>query len=494
MEKENLINLVKRSQAGDRGAIEALLCHAHTWVSYQCRKMFSNPQDAEDMTQEVLLTIYTKLHTLQQPAAFQKWVNRITAARCINKLRSTHIEYQFAKDEDGHSVVVQLEDLDEQVIPDKAIDNAETARMISEVVDSLPDVQRAATLMFYYNEMSVKEIACTMGVSENTVKSRLNYARKAIKEKVLDYEKQGVKLYGLSPLPFLLYFLRVAAQGSADPEAAGIIVTEVMSSNAVVTGVAGSGTAVTPTTIGAAASAGVHTTAHVSGGIFLKVIAAIVAGVVAIGGVAAGAAAIMGGDLLQPITQLFAMAPAQESENNDATSEPDDAGTEEATAPEETEVHTEPAETEAVTDPATEPVTEESTNATEPVEEEGPAETVPPTTEAPEPTPEIPPAVTEHTCDNVITEIVDRTCTSAGYVTYRCTICGKTGEQILGWVGHIYENGFCTVCGASSATCEHTYDGGVENWPAGPNNWDPYILYTCTRCGHTYQELIDLPY
>lgn len=283
MEKEQLIALVEESQSGNKEAMERLLRYAHTSVSYQCRKMLNNAQDAEDMTQEVLVTIYTKLDTLHEPAAFHKWVARITSSRCINALHRTHVECQFAEDEEGHSILDTLEELDEQVIPDKAIDNAETVRMIEQIVGSLPDLQRAATLMFYYNEMSVKEIARTMEVSENTVKSRLNYARKAIKEKVLDYEKQGVKLYGLSPLPFLLYFLRLAAQKNADKEAAGIMVAEVMAaeSAAVVAGM-GSIAAAAGTTV-PAGGVGVG----VFAGISAKVAAGALAAVVAVCGVIA---------------------------------------------------------------------------------------------------------------------------------------------------------------------------------------------------------------
>lgn len=80
-----------------------------------------------------------------------------------------------------------------------------------------------------------------------------------------------------------------------------------------------------------------------------------------------------------------------------------------------------------------------------------------------------------------------------------CAICGDTVTQYRSalWY-HIYENGFCTFCGVSQseiqAACQHNYNGGVEQWPAGTMTWDPYILYTCTQCGHTYTELIDLPY
>ena len=217
MEDKELTTLIERAQAGDQGAMEVLLQKAHTPVSYQCRKLLRDPRDAEDMTQEVLLLVYTRLSLLKNPTDYWGWLNSITVNRCMNALKRTHIELQFAEDEDGHSVLDNLEELDEQWVPDKALDNTETTRMIEEIVSALPEAQRICTLMYYYDEMSVREIAEAVGVPENTVKSRLNYARKAIKERVLDYEKQGVKLYGLSPLPFMLYFLLHAAEETAPP-------------------------------------------------------------------------------------------------------------------------------------------------------------------------------------------------------------------------------------------------------------------------------------
>lgn len=73
--------------------------------------------------------------------------------------------------------------------------------------------------MFYYEEMSVKDIAQTLGVSENTVKSRLSYGRRKIKEQVLDLEKRGTKLYSVAPFVFFLYLLGKADKVSAEPMA-----------------------------------------------------------------------------------------------------------------------------------------------------------------------------------------------------------------------------------------------------------------------------------
>lgn len=251
MEKDRIESLVNRAQSGDLQAMEKLLEAAHTSVSYQCRKMMPRQEDAEDLTQEVLLAVYQKIDTLKEAKAFWSWLHRITATHCMNALSRNHVDLQFAEDEDGHSVVDDLEVLDEHSIPDKALDNAETARMIDEIVSGLPEAQRMSTLLYYYNEMSVKEIAQIMNVPENTVKSRLNLARKAIKDKVQDYEKQGIKLYSVSILPFLWYFLRATAESQANTGAAaacasGVVTTAtVATTTAATTGATVTGTVTT---------------------------------------------------------------------------------------------------------------------------------------------------------------------------------------------------------------------------------------------------------
>lgn len=278
MEKDRIESLVNHAQSGDLQAMEKLLEVAHTSVSYQCRKMMPRQEDAEDLTQEVLLAVYQKIDTLKEAKAFWSWLHRITATHCMNALSRNHVDLQFAEDEEGHSVVDDLEMLDEHSIPDKALDNAETARMIDEIVSGLPEAQRMSTLMYYYNEMSVKEIAQIMNVPENTVKSRLNLARKAIKDKVLDYEKQGVKLYSVSILPFIWYFLRNAAEYEANSAAATACVTSVLANTT------GTVSAAVSTGSATAAAEGITSTGSVWGMLSTKLIAGIVAGTLVIGG------------------------------------------------------------------------------------------------------------------------------------------------------------------------------------------------------------------
>lgn len=180
-------------------------------VYYHCKKMLGKEEDAQDAVQDVLITMITSLDKLREPAAFWGWVNGITANRCRHLLCAPHKQWQIPEDEEGNSMLDTMENLDETLVPEKALDNEETRRMILELVDGLSPEQRMCVLFYYYDEMSVKDIARAMETSEGTVKSRLNYARKAIRAGVEEYERKGIKLYSVSPIVLLVYFLRQEA-------------------------------------------------------------------------------------------------------------------------------------------------------------------------------------------------------------------------------------------------------------------------------------------
>lgn len=82
-------------------------------------------------------------------------------------------------DEEGNEP--DFEDEVPDHMPEAVIDRNETAHLIDEILDTLSDEQRLVVGMFYYQNISVAEIAEELGVSENTVKSRLNYGRRKIR-------------------------------------------------------------------------------------------------------------------------------------------------------------------------------------------------------------------------------------------------------------------------------------------------------------------------
>ena len=184
MEQEKLLELIRRSRERDLDAQEELVRTAQSRVYYHCKKMLKHEETAWDATQDVLLTMITSLDQLQEPAAFWGWVDGITADRCKHLLSTSHKERQLPEDEEGSALLESVEDLEETLTPDKGLDNEVTRRMILGLVDALPPEQRMTVLFYYYDEMTVKQIAEAMDISEDTVKSRLNDARRSIEESI----------------------------------------------------------------------------------------------------------------------------------------------------------------------------------------------------------------------------------------------------------------------------------------------------------------------
>ena len=287
--------VIRRCLSGDQQAQEELVLAAQNRVYYHCRKMLKHEEDALDATQEILISMLTKLDRLQDPEAFWGWLSAMTANHCRNVLTRGRREAQIPEDDEGNSLLDAFESLDEQTVPDKALDNDETRRMIVELVDQLPPPQRQCVLMFYYEEMSVKDIAAALETSEGTVKSRLNYARKAIKSGVDAYAAQGVKLY--SALPFLVYFLqRDAGIGGLSASAAEALARSVLAGAAgtAAAGTAAAGAAGTVAPSGGAAAgtaaASGGTASHALSGLLAHKAALGLAGLAAAGAVAGGAA------------------------------------------------------------------------------------------------------------------------------------------------------------------------------------------------------------
>ena len=179
MERGQIADLVRKAQKGEVEAMNRLLEAAYKNVLFQCRRIMDHPEDAEDMAQEALLKIYEKLDTLREPERFVSWANTIASRLCLNERQRNPKDLQFLEDEEGNSVLDNLVDIDLHNVPEAAMDSAETQHMVQELVDKLPPEQRKTVMLYYNAEMSIKEIAQRMDVSENTVKSRLNYGRRA---------------------------------------------------------------------------------------------------------------------------------------------------------------------------------------------------------------------------------------------------------------------------------------------------------------------------
>ncbi len=256
MEREKLIHLVTNAQKGDGDALNELFNTFYNDVYYFALKTVKDEQIACDVTQETFIEIIGTLDQLREPAAFVKWMKQITYHQCTRYFKKK-ADVLVEEDEEGNTVFDSLQEEKAEFIPDEALDQAEFKQTIMAMIDELTEEQRAAVMMFYFDEFSIKQIAEIQGVSENTVKSRLNYARKGIKKSVEDYEKKnGIKLRCVGVLPFLAWLFRDYFAQSI-PASATAVANGVTAATGTAVGVSAAAAASASVTAAATATAGI---------------------------------------------------------------------------------------------------------------------------------------------------------------------------------------------------------------------------------------------
>lgn len=263
---------VTRAVQGDQAAWDEMYTRTRVEAYFVALKVCGNPQDAEDLVQEAYLTALEKLPQLQEPERFPSWLNMIVANKCRDYLkRKKPALFSDLQREDAPAL--DWADDREESLPDVRLDHQETIQLVAEMIDNLPEDQKLCLLLYYRDELSVAQIAEALQVSEGTVKSRLNYGRQKVKAKVQALEKQGTKLYGLSPMLLLTLLLRQEAESLSLPASltAGAPTAAAVGSAAAATG-------------GAAATTAA---AKVTGGLATKIVAGVLAA-----GLVAGSAAV----------------------------------------------------------------------------------------------------------------------------------------------------------------------------------------------------------
>lgn len=273
MEKEKVLLIVEKAKQGDNDSFNTLFTETYNDVYYFALKTVKDETLAADVTQETFVTVFQNISTLNDPVAYPAWSRQITYRHCLQYLKKQNREVAVDENEDGTTIFDTLEEERTEFIPEENLDKDDFKKTILDMVDSLPEEQRTAVILYYYDELSVKEIAEIQGVTEGTVKSRLNYARKAIKASVESYEKKhNVKLRCAGVLPLLLWLF--ASDFGAKSMPAATVQT-------VATGV----TTATGTTL--SVSSLVNKGAKVVWSLWQKIVAGLAATAVAIGGTVA---------------------------------------------------------------------------------------------------------------------------------------------------------------------------------------------------------------
>lgn len=172
----NETELITRAKTGERNAFSELVCIHADGVRNVIYRLYGDARIAEDASQETFIQAWLHLSSFRPQTSLRNWLYRIAVNAATDMLRREKRILPHA-----------LEDLplkDPQPGPEALVSQAERATLVQKAVLSLPDACRAVLVLREYEGLSYQEIADALEIPVGTVMSRLNYARKLLRDKL----------------------------------------------------------------------------------------------------------------------------------------------------------------------------------------------------------------------------------------------------------------------------------------------------------------------
>lgn len=175
--------LLIQAQGGDEYAFEMLHTRLAPGLRGFARRLVGDEQEAEDIVQESLLTLYINISRIDPPEHVKAYAYRVVRNRCYDTLRREGRRESVSLDNDegpGVRIGFDLPDT-HSTPPEEAAHLLLLELEVREAIDSLPELQRQTLMLYAEQELTYNEIAEVMGVSIGTVKSRLFHAKRTIR-------------------------------------------------------------------------------------------------------------------------------------------------------------------------------------------------------------------------------------------------------------------------------------------------------------------------
>ena len=199
--------------------LEKIYSEAYRAVYWTAYALLKNEADAEDVVQDTFVALIESYDTIEDKTKVLPWLKKTAANRCLNRLTRTKtdsVEDEFFED---------VEAVPEDFLPDTIVESVQMRKIVMDIIDkSLSEDIKRTLILFYFDEMSTKEVAEALNVPQGTVSRRINFAKNKIKKEVEKYEKEtGAKLFSMA-LPFLSQlFMKEAEQVPFRPMPAKLI-------------------------------------------------------------------------------------------------------------------------------------------------------------------------------------------------------------------------------------------------------------------------------
>jgi RNA polymerase sigma-70 factor, ECF subfamily len=181
-------DLVQAAAGGDDAAFSELMRRHRQWVCALMRAFVHDPEQAEDLAQEAFCRVYRYAGDYTAQGSFVPWLKRIAANLAKDELRKQR-----------KATLVSLTEIEETLVSDKrsdpmaALASGVMREELRAAIQRLPDEQRLALVMHYFGDMSLPDIAWAMQCPVGTIKSRLFYGLRRVRETLTEQSEADGK-------------------------------------------------------------------------------------------------------------------------------------------------------------------------------------------------------------------------------------------------------------------------------------------------------------
>lgn len=174
----NIVEKAQLAKQGDKEAFVYLIRAVERNLFIVARSIVKNEADCADAMQETIAKAFSNIHTLKKPAYFKTWIIRIMINECNRMIRKKKRVHPVPYEIRNTTYTSEYEQIE-----------------LFEVIDELDEQLQSIVTLYYLEDLSVKDIAKVLGISEGTVKSRLYRARQQLSKLAL---REGEIQYGSS--------------------------------------------------------------------------------------------------------------------------------------------------------------------------------------------------------------------------------------------------------------------------------------------------------
>ena len=180
-------SLLRRLRDRDERAFRELIEAHRDRVFNISYRMLANREEAQDVAQEVFITVFKTIDTFREEAKFSTWLYRVTVNHCKNRIKylaRRHDRDRDELDENTRETNGAIATPVRAAQPDRALEGIQTEMLLEAAIKTLDEDQREVVVLRDIEELSIEEICEITGLADGTVKSRLHRARLALRKKL----------------------------------------------------------------------------------------------------------------------------------------------------------------------------------------------------------------------------------------------------------------------------------------------------------------------